>query len=581
LLLWATFFRLQIDFPSVRAKMVEPPSESPILRACLFRMDLEMSAFASRRPSPATTQESLKQSQHPPAHNGDPRGISSTKLFPPAPAPSAPEKVSADLVLQLAEENASLELALDELPDPILWIDENCRIYRANRAAAAAFGRKLPGIIGHFCYEVIHGASAPPADCPHLRVHATGRAERGECLHASQERVFEMSASPCGFSPEGSRGCVSVLRDLTGHRSAENALRSECNQLDGRARHLELRLQELALLGEMEDMLQVCDTPQKTHSLLAHFAARIFGEDSGALRLLRSRKRILETTVVWGENPPAPRPFSAEFCSAIRPGRDSGLPGDVTPCKHSVAASPANSFCLPVMGQGEILGALELILAAPNGNPRGNHFVDAARRRAMTVAGHFGRALVNLRIRQTLRGVSIRDPLTGLFNRRYLDEALDREVRRATRMNRPLAVIMLDVDHFKLFNDEHGHLAGDVLLRSLSRMLQSRTRREDFACRYGGEEFVMILPEAPLLVARQRAEQLRAEALRLRFNRNGRAHKAVTLSLGVAALPQDGMNARELLATADRNLYIAKQAGRDKVVSGDHPLKRESLAVVP
>ena len=541
-----------------------------------------MSAFSGRRPSSAPTQQSSKQSQLSPAQNGDPRGISSTKPFPPAAAnPSASEKISADLVLKLAEENASLELALDDLPDPILWMDANCRIYRANRAAAATFGGKLPGIIGHFCYEVIHGASTPPIDCPHLRVHATGHAERGECAHASQGRAFEMAASPCGFSPEGSRGCVAVLRDLTGHRTAEIALRSECNQLDGRARHLELRLQELALLGEMEDMLQVCDTPQKTHSLLAHFASKIFGEDSGALRLLRSRKRILETTIVWGENPPAPRPFSAEFCSAIRPGGDSGLPGGASPCKHAVAAAPANSFCLPVMGQGEILGALELILAPPQIKSSENHLADAARRRAMTVAGHFGRALVNLRIRQTLRGVSIRDPLTGLFNRRYLDETLDREVRRAMRVNRPLAVIMLDVDHFKIFNDQHGHLAGDALLRSLARMLQSRTRREDITCRYGGEEFVMILPEAPLVVARQRAEQLRAEALRIRFNQNGHAHKAVTLSLGVAALPQDGMNARDLLAMADRNLYLAKQAGRDKVVARDLPPKREPVAVAP
>ncbi len=222
-----------------------------------------------------------------------------------------------------------------------------------------------------------------------------------------------------------------------------------------------------------------------------------------------------------------------------------------------------------------------MVLAAPQGNSTEIQSADAVRRRAMTVAWHFGRALVNLRIRQTLRGVSIRDPLTGLFNRRYLDEALDREIHRAMRANRPLCVIMLDVDHFKLFNDAYGHPAGDALLRSLARMLQSRTRREDVTCRYGGEEFVMIIPETPLVVAHQRAEQLRSEALRLRLHHNGRGHKAVTLSLGVAALPQDGMNARELLASADRHLYIAKQAGRDQVVTAAHPAKHESLVQVP
>jgi diguanylate cyclase (GGDEF)-like protein len=492
-----------------------------------------------------------------------------------------PLKVSAELVVQLAEENASLELALDDLPDPVLWLDGSCRIYRANHAAAAALDKKLPGIIGRPCYEVIHGASAPPPDCPHLRVQTTGHAERGECTHASQEKIFEMAASPCGFAPDGSRGCVAVLRDLTGHRFAEKSLRSECHQLTGRARQLELRLQELTLLGEMEDMLQVCDSPEKTYSLLAHFAEKLFVEDSGALRLLRSRKRLLETAVVWGENPPSPKPFPSENCSAIKPARAAGHQGGIFPCRHATAASAAHSLCLPVTGQGEILGSFELVLAAPHDQSKDVHFADALRRRAMTVAGHFGRALVNLRIRQTLRGFSIRDPLTGLFNRRYLDEVLDREVHRATRANRPLCVIMLDVDHFKLFNDAHGHPTGDALLRSIARMLQSRTRREDVTCRYGGEEFVMILPEAPLVVARQRAEELRAEAVRLRLKQNGRAFKPVTLSLGVAALPQDGMNAKELLASADRHLYIAKQAGRDKVVTGDHPLKREVHALAP
>jgi diguanylate cyclase (GGDEF)-like protein len=540
-----------------------------------------MSTFSGRRPSSVTRPESPKQSVYSPAQPGSVSAVPDSKLLPPVSVHPVPKKVSAELIVKLAEENASLELALDGLPDPVLWMDGNCRIYRANRAAADAFGENLTGILGRPCYEVIHGTSAPPPDCPHLRMQTTGCAERGECLHAPEEKTFDMAASPCGFAPDGSRGCVSVLRDLTGPRFAEKALRSECDQLNGRARHLELRLQELALLGEMEDMLQVCDSPQKTFGLLAHFAAKLFGEDSGALRLLRSRKKLLETAVVWGENPPSPRPFSAEHCSAIMPGRASDSLGRVLPCRHAASVSTTHSLCLPVMGQGEILGSLELVLAASQGNSSEVQSADAVRRRAMTVAGHFGRALVNLRIRQTLRGVSIRDPLTGLFNRRYLDEVLDREVSRALRANRPLGVIMLDVDHFKQFNDAHGHPAGDALLRSLARMLQSRTRREDVTCRYGGEEFVMILPEAPLAVARQRAEQLRSEALCLRLSQQGRAVKPVTLSLGVAALPQDGMNARDLIASADRHLYMAKQDGRDRVVAGKHPAKPESVALVP
>jgi diguanylate cyclase (GGDEF)-like protein len=551
--------------------MVRPPSESPTLRACLFRVDFVMRPSSGRRSSPATDLESTEPSAFPRAQTRGTRAISTSKPVPPVGRPPSSETISAELVVHLAEENASLELALEDLPDPVVWIDGNCRIYRANRAAAETFGKKLPAILGRPCHEVIHGMTSDPSDCPHVRMRLTGRAERGECHFAPLEKTFDMAASPCGFAPDGSRGCVAVLRDLTGIRYAENALRSECHNLNGRARHLEQRLQELTLLGEMEDMLQVCGSPHETYNLLAHFAAKLFGEGSGALRLLRSRKRVLETAVVWGENPPSARPFPAENCSAIKSESADGLPAGTFPCRHAAAASAAHSLCSPVIGQGELLGSLELVLAAPHGNPKEVQSPDAVRRRAMTLAVHFGRALINLRIRQTLRNVAIRDPLTGLFNRRYLDEVLEREVHRATRANRPLCVIMLDVDHFKLFNDTHGHPAGDALLRSIARMLQSRMRREDVTCRYGGEEFVMILPEAPLVVARQRAEELRAEALRLRLKQDGNAHKPVTVSIGVAALPQDGMNAKELLASADRHLYVAKQAGRDKVVTGNHP----------
>ena len=262
-----------------------------------------MRPSSGRRQPPATTKESPKQSVFPPAQPSDVSAISCRKIIPPASTHSAPNKVSAELVVRLAEENASLELALDDLPDPVLWMDGSCRIYRANRAATDAFGKKLDGILGRPCYEVVHGSSAPPPDCPHHRVLATGEAERGECMHAPQEKTFEMAASPCGFSPEGSRGCVAVLRDLTGLRSTENALRFECNQLNGRARLFEHRLQELALLGEMEDMLQVCDTQQKTFNLLAHFAEKILARiparfaccarAKGSWRLPQSGERTL------------------------------------------------------------------------------------------------------------------------------------------------------------------------------------------------------------------------------------------------------------------------------------------------
>jgi diguanylate cyclase (GGDEF)-like protein len=168
-----------------------------------------------------------------------------------------------------------------------------------------------------------------------------------------------------------------------------------------------------------------------------------------------------------------------------------------------------------------------------------------------------------------LREQSVRDPLTELFNRRYMEETLRREVRRAEREDRPLGVIMLDIDHFKRFNDTLGHAAGDGLLRELGHLLPRSVRESDVVCRYGGEEFVLILPDASLEVARQRAEHLRGEVSTLHTIHKGRSLGAVTISLGVAAFPTHGSTGEAILESADAALYRAKAEGRDRVIVAD------------
>jgi diguanylate cyclase (GGDEF)-like protein len=171
----------------------------------------------------------------------------------------------------------------------------------------------------------------------------------------------------------------------------------------------------------------------------------------------------------------------------------------------------------------------------------------------------------NLKLQRTLRVQAVRDPLTRLFNRRYLEETFERELRRAERRRKPLGVIMIDLDHFKVFNDTFGHAAGDALLRVLGQFLVSRSRREDVACRYGGEEFVLIFPDAPLETTTQRAEQLREEARSLQVQHHGHPLGNVTISVGVAGFPEHGATTAALLGAADEALYRAKTEGRDRV----------------
>ncbi len=163
----------------------------------------------------------------------------------------------------------------------------------------------------------------------------------------------------------------------------------------------------------------------------------------------------------------------------------------------------------------------------------------------------------------------MRDPLTGLFNRRYLEETLEREVRRCARAARPLAVLVFDVDHFKRFNDEFGHDGGDALLQSFGAMLRRVVRAEDVVCRYGGEEFVAVLAECDAALAMRRAEEMREATRALRVVHRGAQLGVVTVSIGVANLGSHGRRSADLVRAADSALYRAKSAGRDRVVVAD------------
>ncbi|HTT23909.1 MAG TPA: GGDEF domain-containing protein [Candidatus Sulfotelmatobacter sp.] len=183
-----------------------------------------------------------------------------------------------------------------------------------------------------------------------------------------------------------------------------------------------------------------------------------------------------------------------------------------------------------------------------------------------TFAAQVGLSVANIRLREALRAQSTKDPLTGLYNRRYLQEMLEREIRRATRAEQPLGILMLDLDPFKNFNDTYGHEAGDAVLREAGSFLVRSVRAEDFVCRYGGEEFVVVLPTADFRAAEARAERIRTKLRELVVMHNGRSLGLITASIGVAALPNHGTSEKDLLEAADAALYRAKREGRDRVV---------------
>jgi diguanylate cyclase (GGDEF)-like protein len=230
------------------------------------------------------------------------------------------------------------------------------------------------------------------------------------------------------------------------------------------------------------------------------------------------------------------------------------------------------SICLPLIANGAAIGTLAIqdqgtsTASARAGVSQPSAF---ARRRDLVIAvgEHIALAFANLGLRETLRTQAVRDPLTGLYNRRYMQEFLDREAQRAHRKNRPLSVMALDLDKFKIFNDTYGHAAGDHALRIVGEVLLRSVRADDFACRYGGEEFVMILPECNLQQALARSEQIRVRLRDHPIEYQGGAQRRITVSIGVAALDETTDRIDRLLACADEALYEAKRQGRDRVVA--------------
>jgi diguanylate cyclase (GGDEF)-like protein len=347
--------------------------------------------------------------------------------------------------------------------------------------------------------------------------------------------------------------------------SANTRLQSSMDELESSNRHA-------GVLSESAELLQSCFTADEASDVIASTAVRLFPALSGALLVFSASRNVLEAMAVWGPDPPSERVFGQSDCWALRRGRvHHSLGTGGTCCKHLTGPSGSASMCAPLAAHGETLGILCL---TSNSHPADGPLPvisESDMRLAISLAEQAALSFANLKLRDKLRYQSVRDPLTGLFNRRYLDETLEREVPNALRKSRNLGLIMIDVDHFKKFNDIHGHDAGDAVLREFGDFLTKSVRRGDVACRYGGEEFVLVLVESNLEDTLRRAEELRVTFQHLTIKYRDLVLGKVTISAGVAALPDHGVTASDLLTAADAALLRAKEQGRDRVVMGKVP----------
>jgi diguanylate cyclase (GGDEF)-like protein len=360
-------------------------------------------------------------------------------------------------------------------------------------------------------------------------------------------------------------------RALQEKATSEQNLREAHDQLNAALRESEARARENTELSNLGDLFQSCQTVEEACKIIASALPRLLDSRPGAICFTSPSRNIVETIAMWNEAT-AEHAFAPGDCWALRRGKVHVFNDESSAlrCAHVSKSSPRGYICVPLAAQGETLGVLYIEdtgQALKSGSNSRTEW-DNLQRIATAAGERISLALGNLNLREILRNQSIRDPLTGLFNRRYMEESLARELHRAARKDRKVALIMIDVDHFKDFNDTFGHQAGDMLMQELAGTLKSRVRASDIACRYGGEEFVLILSEADADGASSCMEQVRAEIKQYHLHHHGQALGSVTVSAGVAVFPDHADDADALVRAADLALYRAKSEGRDKVLVG-------------
>lgn len=399
-------------------------------------------------------------------------------------------------------------------------------------------------------------------------LYPTIEASAFDTIEMKDGRIFERYTAPYRVAGEIA-GRVWNFRDQTERYQTEAALQFANQQLTRWNLELEQYNRDITLLNGMGDALQSCKSVEQAYRVVKSFVMQLFPHHAGTLSIFNPTNDLFEVASSWGD-PPSSGTFALFDCLVLRQEKVHFFDESNAnhPCLHpDEKGNPTlqPSVCVPLTSQSEPLGVL-CLYGPPIAQSQEK---DRQGRLIMMLAEHLTLSLTNLMLRERLHHLSIHDPLTELFNRRYLDDSLERELLQATHYHYSIGIIMLDIDHFKRFNDTYGHKAGDSLLQALAKFLQSNIRGEDIACRYGGEEFTLILPGASLDNTRKRAQMLCEKIRELQVVHHGKPLGKITLSLGVSCFPDHGTTSEAVIGAADDALYQAKHAGRNRVcVSG-------------
>ncbi|CCD04389.1 TPA: diguanylate cyclase [Legionella pneumophila] len=382
-------------------------------------------------------------------------------------------------------------------------------------------------------------------------------------VNTEQEKtIYEMTSKLIQNGDNEIKGVVHSVRNITKRVQEHTELQESYEKLANGMKELQEKNEQITLLVEMSDIMLACGSQEELSDVMVKYSQRLLQFSSGYLFIMHPSKNYLEKAASWGNPQPHDLTFTPEQCWAIRLGRIhyAGSSRIELMCSHTMfAEQPELSLlCVPLMAQNDIYGLLYLEV--------GLKFDENQQLLITAFAELTALALANVRLRENLRYQSIRDPLTGLYNRRYLEDFLFKQLHQAERTKASFAILMLDLDHFKKINDTFGHDAGDLVLKELGQILNSDIRLGDIASRYGGEEFVLLLYDIDAQAAKMKAENLRSAISNLQVKYGAQPVGQITASIGISVYPDDAKSPAEVIEAADKALYQAKNKGRNKVI---------------
>ena len=354
---------------------------------------------------------------------------------------------------------------------------------------------------------------------------------------------------------------LGIAQDIT-QAKKERAQIQELNyKLESQVAVLKMRDRARIKLAKLTEFIQACTSLDEAQIIIADLLKPLFEHSAGTVYLVSDSKDIFRAIATWNDSHSSIS-FEPKECWAIRRGDLHVSDSNAIDlfCAHidrEKGLTPR--LCLPMIAKGETIGMLHLSFFKLKA------IAKPIQDLAETVAQNLALSFANLKLQQKLRYQSLRDPLTGLYNRRYLQESLEKELDRADRRQQPISVMMLDVDHFKRFNDVYGHAAGDLVLKQVGAYILSTVRQYDIACRYGGEELIIVMPDANIENAMCCAERIRIGIKNLKLKHEQKWLDSISISIGVAGYDNNNSDAESLIKAADKALYQAKKSGRNCV----------------